>query len=125
MIHALRSPREAYRRVEFDARVSGTDPAGLVLVCFEQFDRALGAALGGNRAGDNLRRSGGLTSALAAITALQLGIDGGEGVAGSLTRFYDAARRTLLGNVLAFDPAALAALRDDFAEIARALAAAT
>jgi len=121
-MRALRSPHEAYRRVEFDARVSGADPAGLVLVCFDQFGQSLAAALGGDLAGDNLRRSAGLTGALAAITALQLGIDGAAGIAASLTQFYDGARRTLLGNVLSFDAKAVAALRDDFAEVARALA---
>ena len=121
-MHPSLSPHEAYRRVEFDARVSGADPAGLVLVCFEQFGRALTAALGGHRSGGNQRRSAGLTSALAAITALQLGVDGADGVAGSLTRYYAATRRTLLGSVLAFDPAAIAALRSDFAEVAAALA---
>ena len=123
-MHALRSPREAYRRVEFDARVCGADPAGLVLVCFDQFGQALTAALGADLAGDNQRRSAGLTTALAAVTAWQLGIDGGAGVAASLAQFYDAARRTLLGSVQAFNPAAIAALRDDFAEVAEALAAA-
>lgn len=121
-MHPLRSPHEAYRRVEFDARVNGADPAGLVLVCFDQFGRQLTAALGADQAGDNQRRSAGLTGALAAITALQLGIHGGDGVAASLTHYYAAARRTLLGNVLAFDRAAIAALRQDFAEVARALA---
>lgn len=123
-MHALRSPHEAYRRVEFDARVSGADPAGLVLVCFDQFGQSLAAALGGDRAGDNQRRSSGLIRALAAITALQLGIDGAGGIAASLNQFYDAARHTLLGNVLKFDAKAIAALRDDYAEVARALAAA-
>ena len=121
-MHLQRSPHEAYRRVEFDARVSGADPAGLVLVCFDQFGRSLSAALGAHDARDNHRRSAGLTGALAAITALRLGIDEAAGIASSLTRFYDAARRTLLGNVLKFDPAVIAALRHDFAEVAAALA---
>ena len=120
-MHPQRTPHEAYRRVEFDARVSGADPAGLVLVCFEQFGRSLTAALGAHRSGDNQRRSAGLTGALAAITALQLGVDGAAGIAASLTRFYDAARHTLLGNVLTFDPAVIAALNHDFAEVAAAL----
>lgn len=123
-MHALRSPHEAYRRVEFDARVSGADQAGLVLVCFDQFGQSLAAALGGDIAGDSQRRSAGLTGALAAITALQLGIEGAEGIAASLAQFYDAARHTLLGNVLEFDSKVIAVLRDDFAEVARALAAA-
>ena len=123
-MHPLRSPREAYARIEFDARVSGANPAGLVLVCFDQFGQSLGAALGAAAAGDNQRRSAALTAAMAAITALQLGIDGGGGVAAALTRYYAAAKRTLLDNVLSFDPAAIAALRDDFAEVSQALAGA-
>lgn len=122
MMHAVRTPHEAYRRVEFDARVTGADPAGLVLVCFEQLDQSLAAALNAAAAGDNQRRSTALTGALAAITALQLGIDEAYGIAASLAHFYTAARRTLLGSVLSFDPVIIAALRDDFGEVARALA---
>ena len=123
-MHQHRSPQEAYRRVEFDARVSGADPAGLVLVCFEQFDRGLAAALAADCAGDNQRRSAGLTSALAAVTALQLGIDPASSMAASLGHYYAAARRTLLDCVLEFLSAAISALRSDFAEVAVALAAA-
>ena len=119
-----RSPQEAYARVEFDARVSGTDPAGLVLVCFEQFDRGLAAALGADKAGDNQRRSAGLTAALAAVTALQLGIDRGNGMAAALDHYYGAARGALLDCVLDFRAGTIAALKADFAEVAGALAAA-
>lgn len=117
------SPHEAYRRVEFDARVSGADPAGLVLVCFEQFDRGLAAALGADQAGDNLRRSAGLTAALSAVTALQLGIDPASSMAAALNHYYTAARGSLLDCVLDFRASVIAALRADFAEVARALAA--
>lgn len=119
----FRSPKEAYARVEFDARVSGTDPAGLVLVCFEQFDRGLAAALGADQAGDNLRRSAGLTAALSAVTALQLGINPASSMAGALNHYYAAARSSLLDCVLDFRASVIAALRADFAEVAGALAA--
>lgn len=33
----LRDPSEAYRRVDFDARVFGADPRQLVDLCLEQF----------------------------------------------------------------------------------------
>ena len=123
-MHSLSSPQEAYRRVEFDARVKGTNCAGLVLVCFEQFDRGLAAALGADTAGDNQRRSAGLTAALAAITALQLGINPTSSMAAALAHYYAAARSSLLDCVLDFRPAMIAALRADFAEVARALTAA-
>ena len=118
----FRSPKEAYARVEFDARVSGTDPAGLVLVCFEQFDRGLAAALGADQAGDNQRRSAGLTAALAAVTALQLGVDRRSGMAAALDHYYGAARGSLLDCVLDFRAGTISALKADFAEVAGALA---
>ena len=120
-MHALHSPREAYRRVEFDARVSAARPAELVLVCFEQFVAALARAQSAAASGDNQLKSQSLTRALAALTALQLGIDQREPLAPALDQFYAAARRTVLGCVLKFDPAVLAALGRDMTDIAAAL----
>ena len=119
---ALRSPQEAYRRFDFDARIEASSAGELVSLCYEQLDGALAAALIADRAQDNATKSRAVTRALSAITALQLGIAGEEGVAGALHVFYEAARRTLLDNAVAFDPGAIGALRSDFAEIANALA---
>ena len=120
-MHALHSPSEAYRRVEFDARVTGARPAELVLVCFEQFAGALVRAQSAATSGDNLLKSQSLTRALAAITALQLGIDQRQPLAPVLDQFYAAARRTVLDCVLKFDSAALAAVGRDMTDIATAL----
>lgn len=121
-MHALRSPNEAYRRIEFDARVVGADPRQLVLVCYDQLTGALGRALLGARQGDNRLKSEALTRALAAIAALQMGIDPAAPIAAVLTRFYAAARKALLDCVLDFDPVVVERLRDDFSEIAGSLA---
>ena len=118
---ALHSPREAYRRVEFDARVTGAKPAELVLVCFEQFGAALARAQSAAASGDNLLKSQSLTRALSALTALQLGIDQRQPLAPALDQFYAAARRTVLDSVLRFDRDALAAVDRDMADIAAAL----
>ena len=67
---ATRSPHEAYRRVDFDARVAGADPGQLVTLCYEQLISALGTAVYANGLGDNLLKSQSLTRALSAITAL-------------------------------------------------------
>lgn len=117
----LTSPQEAYRRVDFDARVSGAGPAELVHLCYEHLVSALGTAVHADRRGDNGLKSRSMTRALTAITALQLGLAGGDGVAGALGQLYEAARRTVLDSALAFDAARIAALRADFAEIASAL----
>ena len=118
---ALHSPREAFRRVEFDARVTGAKPAELVLVCFEQFGAALARAQSAASSGDNLLKSQSLTRALSALTALQLGIDQRQPLAPALDQFYAAARRTVLDSVLRFDRDALAAVGRDMAEVAAAL----
>jgi flagellin-specific chaperone FliS len=119
----MTSPQEAYRRVDFDARVSGAGPAELVHLCYEHLVSALGTAVHADRRGDNCLKSRSMTRALTAITALQMGIaDGaGDGMAGALGQLYEAARRTILDSALAFDAERIATLREDFAEIGAAL----
>ncbi len=123
-ILAMRNPNEAYRRVDFDARVAGSDPAHLVGLCYESAATAMSRALHAHTSGDNQAKSQALTRALAAVTALQLGVSGDWGVAGSLRQFYGAVRKTLLDSALSFDAAAVTAVREDLLEIAAALIAA-
>lgn len=120
-MHALRTPHEAYRRVEFDARVEGANPRQLVLVCYDQLTAALGRALHGAKAGDNRAKSEALTRALAAIAALQMGIDPAAPIASALTQFLGAARRALLDCVLDFRPELVEQLQKDFSEIRNSL----
>ncbi len=118
---ALQNPAHAYRRIDFDARVSGADPRQLVSLCYEQLIAALGSALFAHEAGDNRRKSEALTRALTSLTALQLGVRDDHAMAGSLHQLYESARRSVLDSVLAFDGRAIAVLRADFSEIARAI----
>lgn len=113
----LCSPAEAYRRVDFDARVAGADPQALVALCYEQVVWALGSAGFAHVRGDNRAKSTAITRAVAAITALQLGVSGGGGVADALYQFYESARRALIDNALHFDAEQVAAIRRDFVEI--------
>jgi flagellar protein FliS len=121
---AQRSPHEAYRRVDFDARVTGAGPAELVHLCYEQLVGALGTAIHADAIGDNSLKSRSLTRALTAVTALQLGTAQGEGVAAALRQVYEAARRAILESATAFDSKRVEALRQDFLEIGDALRAA-
>lgn len=118
---ALRNPQEAYRRVDFDARVAGADPKQLVVLCYEQVTTALASALFAHEGGNNHAKSQAITRALAAVTALQLGIAGHQGVAASLHNFYASVRRALLDAALDFAPAQIAAIRHDLIDIAAAL----
>lgn len=123
-MYALRSPNEAYRRVDFDARVAGADPRQLVLLCYEQLATSLGTALHAERRGDNACKSQALTRALVAITALQMGVDPEQPISAALLTFLDAARQTVLGNVTAFDSDEIARLRSDIADISAAFSGA-
>lgn len=100
----MRSPHEAYRKVDFDARVAGATPQQLVALCYEQLITALGSAQFAHETGDNRLKSQSLTRALSALTALQLGVSPDAAVGPALIQLYDAARRSVLDSVLAFDP---------------------
>lgn len=118
---ALRDPHTAYRRVEFDARVAAARPDQLVTLCYQELSAALGSAVHAHGQGDNRRRSASLTRALAALTALQLGVDRSAPAAAALQLFYGGLRRTVLDSVPAFDAARLRAARTDVDEVAAAL----
>ena len=72
--------------------------------------------------GDNRMKSMGLTRAVSALTALQMGVSGEAGIADALRQFYAAARRAVLDSVLTFDARTIASVRQDFIEISRATA---
>jgi len=116
-----RNPREAYRRVEFDARVSGASPQELVRLCYEQVILSLGGALLAADRKDNLMKSRALTRAMSALTALQVGVTGNDSMAQALTHIYTAARRAVLDSVLTFDAATIQKVRQDFIEIAESM----
>lgn len=116
-----RNPREAYRRVEFDARVSGASPQELVRLCYEQVILSLGGALVAADRKDNQMKSRALTRAMSALTALQVGVTGNDSMAQALTHIYTAARRAVLDSVLTFDPATIQKVRQDFIEIAESM----
>lgn len=121
---ALRNPSEAYRRIDFDARVEGADPRTLVLLCYESLVSSLGTALFAHDRGDNRAKSEALTRALSALTALLLGIEGEDGISAHLRAFYEAARRRVLDNVIHFAPEQIAEVRQDIRDIAAALSGA-
>jgi flagellar protein FliS len=122
---AQRNPQEVYRRIDFDARVAAAKPAELVVLCYEQFITATGGALIANERKNNEGKSQAMTRAMSALTALQMGIDGKAEISGAIAQFYGAARKTLLDNVIRFDPRAIEILRQDFIDVSHALAAST
>ena len=116
-----RNPREAYRRVDFDARVSGASPQELVRLCYEQVITSLGGALLAADRKDNLVKSRSLTRAMSALTALHMGVSGDDSMALALLQIYTAARRAVLDSVVVFDTATIQQVRQDFIDIAESM----
>ncbi|WP_420381475.1 flagellar export chaperone FliS [Novosphingobium sp.] len=114
-------PSEAYRRVDFDARVSGATSRQLVDLCLEQVAGSVGRAIHASGRGDNGAKSAALTRAIAALTALQMGVDADAPTGQALLQLYASARTTILDSVLAFNPAGLTQIRQDFIEIRMAM----
>lgn len=115
------SPSEAYRKIDFDARVAGSQPQELTLLCYEQLVAALSRADFADRQADNAARSAALAQALSAVTALKLGTDPTHPIAEALQIMFENARLRILASVPVFDRAGLASVRADFAEIGSAL----
>ncbi|NBC37524.1 flagellin [Novosphingobium sp. FSY-8] len=118
---AGRNPTLVYRRIDFDARVSGANPRELLAVCYEQLIGSLGSALLAQERRDNAMKSQALTRALSALTALQMGVSGDGPVADALLHMYTAARRAVLDGVLNFDPVVISQVRQDFIDIAESI----
>jgi flagellin-specific chaperone FliS len=116
-----KDPGETYRRVDFDARVKGASSLQLVALCLEQAAGSLGRAIYAQDHGDNSAKSAALTRAVAAITALELGVDTANPVSQPLLQLYQAARRTILDNALRFDAPQLETIRTDLLEIREAM----
>jgi flagellar protein FliS len=114
-------PREAYRRSAFDARVHGGDSAALVQLCLVLAIAGLGTSSLAHERNALGLRSQGLTRALTAITALDMGVDRNAPLAAALLQVYGAARREVLRCVTDFQPERLQAVRSDFVDIEGAL----
>ena len=116
-----RDPGEAYRRVDFDARVNGAAAHQLVDLCYEQLTGSIDRAIFAEGRGDNAMKSAALTRAVAALTALQMGVDANAAAGGALLTLYGSARRAVLDCAVRFNEMALRSIQRDFSEIREAL----
>lgn len=116
-----RDPGEAYRRVDFDARVTGAAAYQLVDLCYEQLSGSIDRAIFAESRGDNAMKSAALTRAVAALTALQMGVDGNAPAGTALLTLYGNARKAVLDCAVRFDTAILRDIQRDFSEIREAL----
>jgi flagellin-specific chaperone FliS len=121
MLALNKDPAATYRRIEFDARVSGAGQAELLTLLIEELLAALQSALFAHEHGHNQRKSAAMTRAIAVLTTLELGVTPGAagGIGETLLHFYRGGKRTILDSVVGFDPEAIARLRDDFEDVRR------
>lgn len=117
-------PAEAYRQVEFDARVHGANRQELVSICFEQLTGALGTAIHAHSTEDRALRSRSLSRAVSSLLALEMGLSGEDPVVLAMRDLYARARSSILACAVQFEAARLERIRADFIEIHAALTAA-
>lgn len=121
---ARSQPADAYREANFDARLMGGSRDDLVIFCIEDLIANLGALEIAEARGDRAARSKALTRCVTALTALELGVDREAEMAANLLQFYGAAKISLLDSVRETDLTNIAAMKQDFRDIAKAMRAA-
>lgn len=121
MLSGRLHPAEAYRQVEFDARVNGATRQELVSICFEQLVGAIGTAIHAQDICDPALRSRSLSRAVSSLLALEMGLTGDDPVVLAMRDLYGRARASILSCAVDFDSDKLRQIRSDFRDIHQAL----
>lgn len=118
---ALLSPDEAYRKVDLDARIEGSDGEGLAKICLEAVVQSLDRACIAHRRGRSAARNAALARANAVILGMERALDPSNSLSVAMREFYGAAS-VMIGRAIGnFEERAIGGLRDDFDEILSAL----
>ncbi len=123
-MRAAADPRSAYRRVERDAAILGSDSRALTLLCFDELITSIASAVHADRSGLLARRAEALLRANSALSALQAGTDPGHPLAGAMQAMFGAAERSLRSAMVRFMPGPLEMIVADFTDIRAAMSAA-
>lgn len=113
------SPRAAYARVAFEARVVAADPAELTAILLEELAEALSATRRATAAGRLAERSAALTRSLTVLNLLARGLDHerGGGVAAAFDRWCAQLSAAILARTLRWEAAAFDELVTDAREM--------
>ncbi len=119
----LSDPGRAYRRVQRDAAILGSDSRALTLLCYDEFLEALASALhaDAHELTGLLRQA--LDRASTALSAIRAGTDADHPMAAVLGSMFDAADRAVRGAMVRFHSQSIEAIKDDFTDIRAALSA--
>ena len=115
------TPREAYRRTHFRARVESGTPDDLVIICLDEFLAQLATIDVMEQRGNKAGRSLAISRAVTALITLELGVDHSSPLAPALLEFYRAAKSWLLGSLHSLDREILARCRADFEQVRESL----
>lgn len=121
MLPLAQDPAAAYRKVELDARVEGSDGAGLTRLCLEESIAELARAHLAQARGDRLLRNHALTRAASGIAALSRGVAQDNPLRGPLLALYGAAEHAVRAALLDFRVDVLARVKQDLVDIRAAL----
>lgn len=116
---ALSDPGLAYRRTSFDARLLAASAQDMVIVCLDDLLANLVRFEQADLRGNREARSGALTRCVAALTALEIGIDRDAHLGGVLAQFYASAKAALLAMIVEIEVGRLRAIKADFEDIRR------
>jgi len=111
-------PTEAYRRIEFDACVAGSDAGELVLLCIAHVRAALSQAIWADRQGRSELRVRSLGQARSGLVALRMGVDRTNPLADDLLTLYGAMEDAVTAAQFRFNRPAIDRLTADLDEIA-------
>lgn len=114
MLATLDNPAVTYRRVEFDARIEGSDGAALTRLCLE---RAIAEIARARSAADRTTRSDALAGAGAALLALVEGVAPDNPLRRPLLEFYGGVRARVLATLAAPDDTSLAEAGRDLGDV--------
>ncbi len=121
MLHRS-GPSEAYRRVEIDAYVAGSDARFLTMLCLQEAIAALDRALFADRDKRIELRAKSTSRAYSCIDALCMGVDPKQPLGEALLTVYGSARHRLKDSLSAFEPQSILSLRSDLDDLHQAFA---
>ncbi|XUU60721.1 flagellar protein FliS [Erythrobacter sp. HA6-11] len=118
------NPAEAYRRVELDARIEGSNGTKLTQICLEAVVQALAGAHAAAKRDDRMGLADALSRAGQIILGLERAVDPANPMSATLREFYSAASLQVRQITIRYDENMLVTLRQDFIEVMDAMDAA-
>lgn len=113
-------PSEAYRRVEIDAYIAGSDARFLTMLCLQEAIAALDRALFADRQRRIDLRAKSTSRAYSCVDALCMGVDAKHPMGEALLTVYGSVRHRLKNSLVSFDPQSIVSLRTDLDELRQA-----